>query len=53
MGAGCGVGGDKAAAFRAKAYAWGRGLQKGLGIPGESRCCMVPTLAGGGKPGGM
>lgn len=33
-----GVGGDKASAFRAKAYAWGRGLQKGLGIPGESRC---------------
>lgn len=45
--------GDKASAFRAKDYAWGRGLQKGLGIPGENRCCMVPSLAGGGKPGGM
>lgn len=48
-----GAGGDKPSAFRAKAADWGRGLQKGLGIPGEkSLCCMVPTLARGGKPGG-
>lgn len=52
-GGGCWRRGDKASAFRAKDYAWGRALQKGLGIPGENRCCMVPSLAGGGKPGGM